>query len=358
MSPPGRSSGARSGKPDSERIIVEEPPEKKPKLKPTDVGTDAVPTNALSLDQPAPSPAASQGGAAATSQGGTQAPAPPMPVIDTQEDVDVVASMRKIVPYTIYHLRLLLNSRPEFKGHFPDGEPASHQPLEIKSEKITSKGTFTSYKAPWTAQAARDAAASTGMFEASANALWLNPHPPTTGEERVIAGALPCWKDVEETTSRHFSADARQATPAESQGIGVQRIMFPVTITAHVDSTEQLTNHSFPSTLRALSGHVYIYALYYAMFKAIQEKDYGLLASLWQACLTTTINCRIGLTPSEQALLTMAQSESAKAGMELQSDSFLFFAAKALLVLHQSMETNKLRVRQQFVSMASLRAGP
>ena len=89
---------------------------------------------------------------------------------------------------------------------------------------------------------------------------------------------------------------------------------------------------------------MYIYALYYAMFKAIQDKDYGLLASLWQACLTTTINCRVGLTPCEQAIFTMAQSESAKAGMELQSDSFLAFAAKALLVLHQSTETNKLRV--------------
>ena len=120
------------------------------------MGNDVVPV--VALDMTAASPAASQGG--------TRDPAPPMPVIDTRENADVLANMRNIVPYTIYHLRLLINSRSEFKGQFPDQEPASHQPLEIKSASATSMGTLTSYKPRWTVQAARDAVESTGMFEA------------------------------------------------------------------------------------------------------------------------------------------------------------------------------------------------
>ena len=265
-----------------------------------------------------------------------------MPVIDKKEDADVVANMRSIVPYTIFLTREMLKSREEFKSQFADQDLWQHQPLEIKAVESMKSGTMTSYKPPWTASMARNALQTAGMVEASANALWLNPHPPTTGDAKVVAGDQLCWKDVEEAARRHFSEEAYQVTHAVSQG--VSRIVFPVSINAVVDDVVQACHDWFPSTLKVLSGHVYLYGLYLGMYKAFQQSQWGLLASLWQCCLTTTICCRAGLSVSEQAILTMSQSESAKLNAQLMSDSFVGFAYKALLVMKNSSESNKLKV--------------
>ena len=151
-----------------------------------------------------------------------------------------------------------------------------------------------------------------------------------------------CWRDVREAKRRHFSEEAYQTTRAASQGVA--RIMFPISINAHVDKVEHACRDWFPSTLRVLSGHVYLCGMYLGMYEAYQKNQWELLRSLWQCCLTTTVCCRLGLSASEQALLTMNESESAKRVPELMADSFIGFAHKALYVMHASSEPNKLKV--------------
>jgi hypothetical protein len=124
----------------------------------------------------------------------------------------------------------------------------------------------------------------------------------------------------------------------------VSRIVFPVSINAVVDDVVQACHDWFPSTLKVLGGHVCHYGLYLGMHKALQQSQWGLLASLWQCGLTTTICRRAGLSVSEQAILTMSQSESAKLKAQMMSDSFVGFAYKALLVMKNSSESNKLKV--------------
>ena len=83
---------------------------------------DLVPINGLPVR-----PAASRGGGGAAAAN----VAPPVPVIDKKGDADVVASMRSIVPYTIFLTREMLKSREEFKSQFADQDLWQHQPLEI-----------------------------------------------------------------------------------------------------------------------------------------------------------------------------------------------------------------------------------
>ena len=78
-------------------------------------GGDLVPINGLPVGL-----AASQGVAAAALV------VLPVPVIDQKEDADVTTHMRSIVPYTIFLIRKMLNSREEFKSQFTDQDPRQH----------------------------------------------------------------------------------------------------------------------------------------------------------------------------------------------------------------------------------------
>ena len=74
----------------------------------------------------------------------------------------------------------MVNGLPDFfkkhKGPLPAGDqkPHEHGALQIALKGETG---MMSYKAAWEAEAAKMALASTGMYEASANFLWLNPFP-------------------------------------------------------------------------------------------------------------------------------------------------------------------------------------
>ena len=287
-------------------------------------GGDIIPVLGLPAGGP---PAASQGREVAAGA----APLLP-PVFDENDDADVVANMRGVVPYVTSMVQDMLQSRDEFKCQFVDQDPRKHQPLEVLAVSSMSKsGTMTSYKAPWTTTMARNALETTGMVEATINALWLDPHPAGSGEWQIIAGEQLCWKDVREAARKHFSEGAFQTTRAASQGVA--RIMFPTAVNVHVDKVEQACHDWFPSTLRVMSGHVYLYGLYLGMCEAFQKNQWQLLGSLWQCCLTTTVCCRHGLSISEQAVLTISESEVAKRKAELMCDSFIGFAHKALLVM-------------------------
>ena len=121
------------------------------------------------------------GGCPAASQESDTPPTPP--AINEKEGADVLANMRGLVPYVTYMIRTILKSREEFMCQFADQDPKQQDPLEVKeATRMTKSGTMTSYKAPWTASMARHALQSAGLAEASINALWLDPHPPTTGD--------------------------------------------------------------------------------------------------------------------------------------------------------------------------------
>ncbi len=291
-----------------------------------------VPVNALKQ---------AEGGPAA-SQGALGEVPPPCPVVDSKEDADVQVNMRKVIPYVTGHLRQILRTRADLKRQFADTPPHLHQPLLVKAVEQLKDDDLTSYKPPWSSDDAVTSLHSTGMYEASGNILWCSPHPEQRGDAQVIAGDPPTWPQVEEFAEAHFSAEAFQES--DTTAGKARRITFPTPLVVHVARVEDARHASFASTLPVLSGHVYIYAWYWSMFKAINaEQDCTLLAALWQAGLTVTLHCRVGMSMNAQAILSIALSETRKAQARLQSDSFMAFAYKALLALRDTPMTDKVK---------------
>ena len=117
--------------------------------------------------------------------------------------------------------------------------------------------------------------------------------------------------------------------------------MLVPSILVHVDTVDAATpENGFPGTLNVLCGHVYFYAWYWAMFKAMQANDMPLIESLWQAILTVTIHCRVSLSMSEKMLWSMQQSEKLKAE-NFQADNFLSFGRKAAALLNDANLTQE-----------------
>ena len=113
----------------------------------------------------------------------------------------------------------MVNGLPEFFKAHTELLPAGDQkPHEYGALKIALKGEtgMMSYKAAWEAEAANIALDSTGMYEASANLLWLNPFPRTTMAQQ-IAGNPPSWSQLTEAVAMFTAKDtAQEQTLAEA----------------------------------------------------------------------------------------------------------------------------------------------
>jgi hypothetical protein len=200
---------------------------------------------------------------------------PAMPKLCFTGDGHVISNMRHVIPYVTGHVRHALKNRDEFKKYFLDVAPYLHQPLAIQADDKLNADTVTSYKPPWTNTDAKTSLESTGMFEAAGNVLWVCPYPPTDDGGKIIAGEVGGWSDVTEIAETCFSAEAYQTTHATSQG-SVAHITFPVLLAVYAEKVTHVLINAFPSSLALLTGHVYVYAWYWAMFEAINNKNYGL----------------------------------------------------------------------------------
>jgi hypothetical protein len=149
----------------------------------------------------------------------------------------------------------------------------------------------------------------------------------------VLAGDPVLWSQVREVADTHFKvpvasvneiaaspaknkaprspASSPAKAPAERRGEDVMRTLFPIPLPVHVTEMNQAKNDK-RSCLHVVSGHVYIYGWYLAMYEALDEGCAQDILSLWQCCLTTTIHVRIGLTVTELSVLSIQQSENRK----------------------------------------------
>ena len=145
---------------------------------------------------------------------------------------EVPALVKQIAAYVVQRL-------PDyFKAYNTALLPAGDQkPHEYGALKIALKGEtgMMSYKAAWEAEAAKISLRSTGMYEASANLLWLNPFPRTTKAQQ-IAGNPPSWSQLTEAVAMFMTKEAAQEqTLAEASPLAppqgshkCMRLNFPV----------------------------------------------------------------------------------------------------------------------------------
>ena len=99
------------------------------------------------------------------------------------------------------------------------------------------KAGMVSYKAPWSSAVAVRTLQQTGMYEAAANLLWLNPFPVSTASQH-IAGDPPQWRTVLEAVDKFMTLEAaEECSLASTQGAPkkIARLLFPITLPAHCD---------------------------------------------------------------------------------------------------------------------------
>ena len=268
---------------------------------------------------------------------GEQAVLPcPLPTLDMEDDGDVSRNVALMQHFVISRLALISKARPEYRML----KPVELQPREWAALGITAKSSaaeISSFKPPWSVSDAVTSLKTNGLYEASGNLLAVNPHLPDDEHERVIAGSLPSWKQVQMIAQQFFGKDCgaavQVASPAQSQGeqLTPVRITFPVTVSVHIDAPEDAENKKVSTALPLLCGHTFVAAWYWAAFQAIQQDSFPWLLSLVQAALTVTIHCRSNLTKESRAIWTSQLSESHKAE-HLFADSFMAFAQKVSFI--------------------------
>jgi len=225
------------------------------------------------------------------------------PVLPTAATADVEATIRSVIPYVQQQLRVCLSSKEAAFAQFPDQALHLHAPLMIKES--ANRDELVSFKAPWTTTDALASLSSTAMYEAGCNLLWCNPFPASQ-DAMVIAGDRVLWDHVREAAEVHFSA------LAAPQGRAISRLVFPISLPIHVDDDKVIQGGIFPSVLPLVSGHVYVYAWWVAMFKALDAGSMSDVAALWQCALIVTVTVRMGMSQADLAIFSIQQSELRK----------------------------------------------
>ena len=197
------------------------------------------------------------------------------------------------------------------------------------------KAGIVSYKAPWGEEVAPKTLEQTGMYEASANLLWLNPFPLGNVAQQ-IAGDAPQWRPLLEAVDKFMTLEAAiESSLASSQGTSgrAARLLFPITVPACCDDAADGGVTCVLGKFRVVAGHTYVWAWYLGMHRAMQAGDVACVAALWQMARTTTVHLRHGLKESQLATWSISHAEQARATEGVLGDSFPAFALKCLAVL-------------------------
>lgn len=159
------------------------------------------------------------------------------------------------------------------------------------------------YPCAWDAAEARTALELPGgRYEAGGNLTWLDPFPAEETDS-VIAGDEVSWSQILAVEELHFG----DAALAPKQGKTRHRVIFPITVPVYVADVGLIEGRShFPSTLKMVCGHVYIYGWYLGMFRALRDRDMPRVIQLWQGARTVAFQCRVIATVRDAALYSLA----------------------------------------------------
>jgi hypothetical protein len=199
------------------------------------------------------------------------------------------------------------------------------QPLQIK-ERLKS-GELSTFKSPWTSEQCKAAIATTGLYEAGCNILWID----ALGAHAMpfdIPVTLPSWATVHEVYERCFGPSA-SGLGGVTLG-GATRLCFPTTLPAFVVDEKVLQAKSLNCDLFLTGGHALVFAWYLAAWHAIKSKDFPYLLRVWECGLTVSVRVRLAHATDPRLVLldSWSFSEAVQVAQVAGSDSFVVFAAK------------------------------
>ena len=125
------------------------------------------------------------------------------------------------------------------------------------------------------------------------------------------------------------------ASPRGQKTKKLPRLIFPVTVPAHVDTVASVVTQGghFNATLYVITSQVHVLSWYLSTYESILAADALLVAALFQMALTTTVQVRVGLSQTQKALWSIQCAEPARLTGTIANDSFPSFAKKCLASL-------------------------
>ena len=199
-------------------------------------------------------------------------------------------------------------------------------PLDIRSQ-LSDHKELSSFKAPWRSGTALEAFQTTGLYEAGANVLWLDPG--LTETEGGVPLEEPTWQTLVEL-SHYFRERLAEDDKGGSGGVApmASRISFPTMFEGHARSAADVKSDHFDGSIRLLGGHALAQAWYVATIQACANENHEWLRQLWQAALTITLKVSIIVEPAALIVESMQFSERIKTSERTLTDTFPFFCQK------------------------------
>jgi len=246
------------------------------------------------------------GAAAASDSDATGRPKIPAPSA-APPGVNAREYMRQICPWVIRELPLFMELNSD------TGKAAMHlrEPLKI------SAGALSSYKESWCPTHCAEALRLTGLYEAGANATWIDPE---------VAGADesddPAWEWVYEYSERGFEAIAYN-------NIKGKRIRFPIALESYWENYKpDAESPAFPTSLKLLTAHGHLWAWYVAVWRAMCDDDKQRVLALYECALTVTVTTRTDVRKESLARDVLLFSERVRDDAKTLVINFVTFADK------------------------------
>ena len=156
---------------------------------------------------------------------------------------------------------------------------------------------------------------------------------PRGALHQKLVGDEATWDEVQKVAQQFFSHDA-VIVEAPCQRGELPRVMFPGPLAMWADDRMQLLGAThFQSSLKLVSGHVFVAAWYKAVYDALRSDKvtaWKWLGALWQCGLTVTFVVKECETEADAAAFSLRQSEQ-RATLGATADSFPAFALKSLV---------------------------
>ena len=168
------------------------------------------------------------------------------------------------------------------------------RPLKITDQEVkVDKQEMRSYKPAWSKSECLQSLASTGMYEASGNACWLDVGLAAADPQCLHlpqpATSLEILSRISEAFFGRETAWKAQIKNASGQIVVTPRLIWPEVMEAFVMDAKDLQCEAFAGSLRLVGGHTLLHAWFLAVLAALKECNTEYLRLLWECALTTTI---------------------------------------------------------------------
>ena len=252
----------------------------------------------------------------------------------------------------------VLLSREEFAQLRPPSAVAGlHDFTPLKIQDAVLKDSLVGYQAPWDDAQCKNALATTNIYQAGANIVWVKPIATASS---VPASGTASRSQVVHFANMYFTRDSAKAH-VQRDG----RIVFPTILETFCDAAlradpalqaagaaEAVPARAGPilvdGGMHLLGGHALVQAWWVSMARALAGKDFASVAALWQCGLTVTVLLRSPTCRAELVQHSLKYSESLRLQERCLTDNFLSFADKlAALVAPAKLQASCLGAFQR-----------